>query len=151
MIPTTAEALIGNFMALIEPPPPEAAGDFTAGKIGVIGMISLLAAQEMEKGAAVRVAENHAMRTLFAEAAEGGWATDQTARLKALARGEDDDLTITALDRGNAELRTALIALQASVEDAAGAASLARQKRIARLLREAAQARRLDLPPMPAS
>jgi hypothetical protein len=151
MIPTTAEALIGNFMTLIEPPPPEAAGDFTAGKIGVIGMISLLAAQEMERGAAVRVTENRAMRTLFAEAAEGGWAQAQTERLKALARGEDDDLTITALDRGNAELRTALIALQSAVEDAAGAASLARQKRIARLLREAAQARRLDLPPMPAS
>ncbi len=98
----------------------------------------------------MRVTENRAMRTLFAEAAEGGWAPDQTERLKALARGEDDDLTITALDRGNAELRIALIALQSAVEDAVGAASLARQKRIARLLREVAQARRLDLPPMPA-
>jgi len=150
MTPTISEALVGNFMTLIKPPPADSAGEFMAGKIAVTGMISLLAAQEAERGAAVRVAENRAMRTLFAEAAEGRWAPGETIRLRDLARGEDLTITITGLDRGNAELRNALIALQAAVEDAPGAASLARQKRIARLLREAADARRLDLPPMPA-
>lgn len=150
MIPTPAEVLIGNFMALIEPPPPDSAGEFMAGKVGVIGMISLLAAQEMEKGAAVRVAENRAIRALFAEAADGGWVPAQAARLKELARGDDHDLTLTALDRANAELRKVLIALQSAVEAQPGAASLARQKRIMRMMREAAEARRLDLPPLPA-
>jgi len=150
MTPTAPELLIGNFMTLIEPSPPESAGEFMAGKIGVTGMISLLLAQEMEKGAAVRVAENRAIRGLLAEAAEGGWAPAQTAALNTLARGEDGDLTLTALDRDNAALRTALIALQAAVEEAANAAGKAREKRIVRLLRENADARRLDLPPMPA-
>ena len=80
MIPTPAEVLIGNFIALIEPPPPDSAGEFMAGKVGVIGMISLLAAQEMEKGAAVRVAENRAIRALFAESADGGWVPAASGR-----------------------------------------------------------------------
>lgn len=150
MTPTISEALVGNFMTLMEPPPPESAGEFMAGKIGVVGLISFLAAEEAEKGAAVRFAENRAMRTLFSEAAAGGWTPALTARLKELARGEDQDLTISGLDRANAELRHALIALQTAVEAAPGAASLARQRRIVRLLREGADARRLDLPPMPA-
>jgi hypothetical protein len=150
MTPTISEALVGNFMTLMEPPPPESAGEFMAGKIGVTGMIALLAAQEAEKGAAVRVTENRAMRALFAEADAGVWAPALADRLKALARGDDPDLTITGLDRNNAELRVALIALHTAVEESPGGASLARQKRILRLLRESADARRLDLPPMPA-
>ena len=150
MIPTASEVLIGNFMTLIEPPPPESMGEFMAGKVGVVGMISLLMAQEAEKGAAVRVAENRAIRNLFQEAAQGGWVGALTVRLRELARGEDTDLTLSALDRSNAELRTALIALQSAVEATPGAAALARERRIMRLLREAADARRLDLPPMPA-
>ena len=106
MTPTLPEALLGNFMTLIEPPPLESAGEFMAGKIGVIGMISLLAAQEAEKGAAVRVAENKALRALFAEAARNGWAPAQADRLKALSQGEDGDLTLTGLDRGNASFAT---------------------------------------------
>ena len=150
MTPNPSELLVGNFMTLIEPPPPESAGEFMAGKIGVTGMISLLMAQEIEKGAAVRVAENRTMRALFAEAADGGWAPALTGRLQTLARGEDADLTLTALDRANADLRIALIALQTAVEETAGPSARAREKQIARLLREAADARRLDLPPMPA-
>ena len=155
MTPTASELLIGNFMTLIEPPPPESAGEFMAGKIAVTGMISLLLAQEMEKGVSVRAAENRALRALFVEAAEGGWAPALTDGLKSLARGEDQDLTLSALDRANAALRTALIALQTAVEEASGgagpsAAGRAREKRIARLLRESADARRLDLPPLPA-
>lgn len=150
MIPTAAEVLLGNFMTLIEPSPPESAGEFMAGKIGVVGMISLLAAQEAEKGAAVRVAENRAMRTLFAEAAAVDWAPSLKDRLRTLAGGEDLDLSITALDRANAVLRLALIDLHAAVENTPGDAARAQEKRIVRLLREAADARRLDLPPMPA-
>jgi hypothetical protein len=150
MTPTAPELLVGNFMTLIEPPPPESAGEFMAGKIGVTGMISLLLAQEIEKGAAVRVAENRAMRALFARAAADDWASGLTGRLKGLSGGEDTDLTFTALDRANAELRIALIALQTAVEETASPPARAQEKQIARLLHEAADARRLDLPPMPA-
>jgi hypothetical protein len=150
MTPNAPELLIGNFMTLIEPPPPEAMGEFMAGKIGVIGMISLLLAQEMEKGCAVRVAENRAMRALFQDAADDGWAVNLGDRLRSLASEEDLDLTLSALDRANAELRLALIDLQIAVEDTLGEAARAQEKRIVALLRESADARRLDLPPMPA-
>jgi hypothetical protein len=150
MTPTISEMLVGNFMTLIEPSPVESAGEFMAGKIGVVGMISFIAAQEADKGAAIRVAENRAMRVLFTEAVQGDWIPDQNPRLRELARGLDTDITLTALDRVNAELRAALISLQAAVEEIPDVAALPRQKRIMRLLHDAADARRLDLPPMPA-
>jgi hypothetical protein len=150
MTPTAPELLIGNFMTLIEPPPPESAGEFMAGKIAVTGMIALLLAQEMETGAAVRVAENRALRALFAEAVAEGWAPGQSPQLQTLAEGEDRELTLTTLDRANAALRAALIGLHAVVEDAPGEPGREREKRIIRLLRHSADARRLDLPPMAA-
>jgi hypothetical protein len=150
MIPTVPELLIGNFTSLLDPPPPEAMGEFLAGKLAVIAMISFLLAEEAERGAAMRVAENRAIRTLFAEAAHSAWTPDLSGRLEELARGEDSDLVLTALDRTNAELRTALIALHAAVEESIGPAARQREQRILRLLREAAAARLLELPPMPA-
>jgi hypothetical protein len=143
VIPTAPEILLGTFRALMEPPPPEAMGAFETGKIGVIAMISFLVAQEAERGVAMRVAENRTIRALFAEAAEGGWSPALTGRLAALARGEDTDLTITALDRNNAELAAALIALHMAVE---AAQDPARERRILRLLRDGAAARLLELP-----
>jgi hypothetical protein len=91
--PTTAELLAGNMKALASPPPPEASGDFAGGMVGVTAMISVLAAQEAERGAAVRVAENAAIRALLTRAGRGEAAT-----------ADDGDLSITALDAANATL-----------------------------------------------
>ena len=52
MTPTVPELLLGNFLCLSEPPPPESSGDFLQARIGVTGMISLLCAQEAERGTA---------------------------------------------------------------------------------------------------
>lgn len=139
MTPTVAELLLGNMVAFSEPPPPEAMGEFMASRIGIVGMISMLAAQEADRGAAVRIWENGAIRALLARAAPTyGPAPDVP----------DGEATIAALDAVNAGLRRALIALHEAVE-AARDRDLDRE--ILDLYVEMAHARRLDLPPFPVS
>lgn len=150
MNPSASELLIGNLVTLSEPSPPESTGDFLGGKIGVVGLISFLCAQEAEKGAAVRVAENRSIRTLFRDAVREGWAPKVGGAMAALASGVDEDLTLTGLDLANAELRRVLIALHEAVEADVDPAARARERRIAKLLLDHAQARSLVLPGQPA-
>lgn len=143
MTPTVPELLQGNFIALIEPPPPESSGDFLQSRVAVTGMISLLCAQEAERGIAARVWENGAIRALLSDAAPTYGAAFAEA-----ANGEDTDLSLAAMDAANAALRRALIALHIAVETARDAAL---DTVIRRLYVQMAEARRLDLPPLPAS
>ncbi len=147
MTPNLPELLMGNLVAISTPPPPESAGEFAGGRIGVIGMISFMAAQEAETGVAVRVAENRAIRTLFADAVREGWA-GAGQDLKALSQTVDDDLTLSGVDAANAALRRALIPLHAAVEDTTGSEARRREARILQLLREGAESRALSLPGM---
>lgn len=74
----------------------------------VTGVLNLLAAQEANRAAAVRVADNEAMRALIGEA-----ATDYP---DVILPDVAADLTLTALDTEGAALRTAIIALHTAVE-----------------------------------
>ena len=143
MTPTVPELLMGNFLAMMDPPPAESAGDFMQARIGVTGMISMLCAQEAERGIEARAWENKAIRDLLAASA-GRYGE----RFAEAAAGVDTDLSLAAMDRANAALRTALIDLHIAVEDALDG-SLDTQIRA--LYVKMADARRLDLPPMPAS
>ncbi|ATC32252.1 hypothetical protein CA606_07750 [Caulobacter vibrioides] len=139
MTPSVSDILVGNFLCMAEPGPPEQQGEFMAGKVGVVALLSLLAAQEAERGAAARVTENAAIREVLAEAAadyglERNWPTDPA------------ELTIGGLDRVNAALRLALIGLHEAVEVRGDEA---RHARILRLYAQMAELRRLDLPPLP--
>ena len=142
MTPTVPELLRGNFLSLMEPPPPESMGDVLQGRIAVTGMIAMLSAQEAERGIEARTWENGAIRAVLAGAA----ATDG-ARFAEAAAGEDRDLSLSAMDRSNAALRRALIDLHIAAEQArdAGLDTAIRQ-----LYVKMADARRLDLPPLPA-
>ena len=138
MTPTVPQLLMGNMIALSNPPPPEAMGDFMAGRVAVTGMIGLLCAQEAEKGIEARVWENLAIRELLSAA-----AIRYGADYAAAAWAEEGDLTLTALDRENAALRTALIALHKAAEVSRDTAL---HHDILRLYVQMADARRLDLP-----
>lgn len=142
MTPTVPELLLGNFLCLMDPPPPESSGDFLQSRIGVTGMISLLCAQEAERGIAARVWENGAIRALLIRSAPAYGAGFAEA-----AVGEDTDLSLAAMDRANADLRRALIDLHIAVETARDAAL---DNEIRGLYVQMADARRLDLPPLPA-
>jgi len=140
MTPSLPDILVGNFLCLADPGPPEQQGEFMAGKVGLVALLSLLAAQETERGAAARVAENAAIRATL-DAAAGAY------RLDVAGLPSTEDLTFTALDHVNAALRKALIGLHEAVE---ARGDIVRHHAILRLYAQMAEWRRLDLPPLPA-
>lgn len=142
MTPTVPELLLGNFICLMAPPPPESSGDFLQARIAVTGMISMLCAQEAERGIEARVWENRALREVLA-----GAAGVYGQRFAEAAKGEDNDLSLAALDRTNAALRKALIDLHIAVEQARDAGL---DTALRALYVRMADARRLDMPPLPA-
>jgi hypothetical protein len=111
------------------PLPPEAGGDYLAGRVGLLAMLAGLAAQEAERGLAARVWENGAIRALLAEA--GGPPVEA-----------DEGLTWSALDAANARLRRVLIAVHEGAEER-GDRTL--QAEILELYQQMAAARRLVL------
>ncbi|WP_299010988.1 hypothetical protein [uncultured Caulobacter sp.] len=137
MTPSLPDILVGNFMCMIDPPPPEQQGEFMAGKVAVVALLSLLAAQEAERGIAARTTENAAIRAALDEAASD-YAVEALAGT--------DDLSLGALDAANARLRQALIRLHEAVEESG---DTARHHAILRLYTTMADLRRLDMPPLP--
>lgn len=137
MTPTTNELLVGNFMALAVPPPPESMGEFLSGRVSVVGLISLLAAQEAENGVATRVWENGAISAILAKV---GMVVPKAA--------DPADLSIAALDAHNAALRLLLIEAHI-VAEVAGNSALDRD--ILTLYQAMADRRMLVLPPLPGS
>ena len=135
MTPTTNELLVGNFMAFAVPPPPESMGEFLSGRVSVVGLISLLAAQEAETGVAVRVWENGAITELLARAG----ATVPSA-------ADPSDLSIAALDTHNAQLRLLLISAHTAAEIEG---NLALDREILALYQTMADRRMLVLPALP--
>jgi len=133
MTPSLPDVMMGHVAALGAPMPPEASGDYLAGRLGLVAMMSILAAQEAERGIDTRVWENGAIRALLARAAS---PTDCSPAA---------DLTWSALDRENAELRRALIAVHVAAEEAADAAL---DRDILQLYKEMSERRRLELPPI---
>lgn len=114
------------------------------GTATLTGVLLLMVAQEFDRAADIRVKENRAMRTLFAHAADGVEAP-LAARLRAGAEGRDADLSVAVLDRVNGELKRLLIELHAHAEQTG---DVALERRILRLLSEAATARQVFLPAM---
>ncbi|USQ97833.1 hypothetical protein [Caulobacter sp. RL271] len=140
MTPSLPDILVGNFMCMADPGPPEQQGEFMAGKVGLVALLSLLAAQEAEHGVAARVEENALIRaTLDAAAADYG--------LEVADLPSTGALTIAALDLVNAALRRALIGLHEAVE---ARGDTTRHHAILRLYAKMADLRRLELPPLPA-
>jgi len=116
---------MGLTISLTAPAPPEAGGDYAAGRVGLVAMLLVLASQEAERGPAARIWENAAIAEVLGDVTpppESSWS---------------------ALDARNAELRRALIALHISAEER-GDEGL--QRRILALYEAMAHARRLELP-----
>ena len=108
------------------------------------GLLLLMVAQEFSRAAAIRKAENDAMRALFAEVA-GRAGSALLPALEEAARGSDADLSVPALDAANARLKALLIALHVHAE-----ASLDTEldHRIVRMMQDWARLRLVVLPAM---
>ena len=126
MTPALPDVLRGLVGSLTMAPPPESAGEFMAGKIGLVAMLLMLSAQEAEKGLAVRVWENAAMRERLGETFKG-----------------PPDFRLSKLDAENADLRRRVTAAHEAAETRG---DIAADHAFLELYKAMADARHLDLP-----
>lgn len=138
MTPTAPELLAGCAAALAAVPNAEDAGLFMATRLRTVATINVLVAQECATGAAVRVWENAALRSLLGEAAARYGEAYADA-----GSADDGDLSLGALDSANARLRRLLIHLHEAVE---AASDHKLDRMILALYRQMAQRRELKLP-----
>jgi hypothetical protein len=140
--PDVAVALGKIGQALLVQIGPEIKEDYAQRSALVATMLLQCAAEEWDRAAARRVEENQALRELFRRAA----VEDEELKeeLAEAARGSDEDLRISALDRANDELRALLIELQVYAE-AHGATEL--EDVIWRELRRSTERRALSVSP----
>ena len=141
MTPTLPEILRGEAIAMSTPLPPEAGGDYAAGRAGMLASLAMLASQEAERGPAARVWENGAIRAMLGKAA-GVYDAGLGGVLAKAGAETDSDFSWSGLDTANAALRRLLIALHIAVETARDAGM---DRAIIALYGEMAHARRLDL------
>ena len=140
MTPTVPELLNGCMLTLMTPPRAEDAGLFSAARLRLIALVNKLVALESADGAAVRVWENAALRTLIAEAgSRHGVLPGDTVE------AADGDYSLVVLDAANAKLRRLLIRLHEAAEEA-GDTEL--DRRILKLYCEMARRRELHLAPV---
>lgn len=125
---------------------PNLPSHYTQGAAQLAALMAILSAQEYDRAAEIRAAENREMRALFAELAPGVSDAALRAKLEAAAKGADTSLRISALDQNNYGLRELLIALHEHVEAQNGDAARATETRIWTLLKNLAERRQLYLP-----
>ncbi len=109
----------------------------------VVAGLMLMAAQEYDRAADIRVAENADMRALFGELAPqmSGWAC--AAIWRRLPATHDASLRVSALNASNETLRRLLIRLHAQMDETG-----ADTRRIWDVLKAMAARRTLTLPGM---
>jgi len=144
MKPTPELVLNQSFAKVAMEMGPALPAGYGQGSATLTGVLLLMVGQEFNRGAAVRLKENQAMRALFGECSAKYSGKLGVALKEAAAQG-DPDITVAALDVSNAALKTTLIALQTAAE---AAGDVALERRILGLLKEWADARMVYLPAM---
>ena len=119
---------------------------FAQGSTSLLGILMLLAAQEYERGADIRARENADMRALFKELSPHVADKKLKAQLEEAAASSDASLLISTLDNNNVHLRRLLIAVHIYLEEQAGDAARAGERRIWDVLGASAERRFLKPP-----
>jgi hypothetical protein len=146
MIPEVDQILgisAGQLMAGVIPLLPDS---YSQGSTAVVSFLMLFAAQEYERGAEIRAADNADMRGVFAALAPLVGDAELKRKLDEAADALDVSLRISALNKSNAQLRALLIELQAHLEMQDGRAARDGETCIWDILKASA-ARRLIKPP----
>jgi hypothetical protein len=115
--------------------------------VSVMGLVLTSVAEEFERAAERRVAENRELRRIFAAAEEVVASGALREKLACAARGEDTSLSVSELERGNADLRSLLIELHAHVEELDSEQSRKIEQEIWRELVASTERRRLAIGP----
>jgi hypothetical protein len=108
---------------------------------GLLGAVR----EEFDRAAARRVAENEALRALFARAADVVTDRALADRLRAAGASRDESLLVPALDESNRALRGLLIDLHAHVERLDSPAARELEAAIWRELAASTERRKLSL------
>lgn len=141
------DVVLGGFLGtLLTEIAPQLGGEYSLGSVGIIAMTIGMAAQEFDRAADIRIAENREMRALFAEAATLVEDSGLRARLSAAAASSDTSFRVSALNAANDALATLLIELQAAVEESHAAWAAAFEAKIWNYLVAAAERRKVVLP-----
>jgi hypothetical protein len=145
MKPDGAEMLGQIAQTLLGDVAPKVQGEYEQRSVAILGM--LLGAIEWDRGAARRVEENAALRSLFAEASPVVRDSGLRARLEQAAAGSDPDLSLRALARANEALRALLIELHSALESEQGSEAGRLVDRVWSELRASTERRRLSIAP----
>jgi hypothetical protein len=133
---TSAMQLIGAIAPLLP-------ASYSQSSASLLGFMMMFCAQEYDRAADIRAAENTDIRALFADIADTVKDHALRTRLQAASNIEDPSLRISVLDAANHELRRLLIEAQAHVETL-GARDT--ENKIWTVLRAAADRRVLKIP-----
>ena len=117
---------------------------YAQGAAALTSFMLILSAEEYDRAADIRVADNADMRALFAELAPRIGDAALKQKLEAAAASRDPSLKISALDEANYDLRRLLIALHTHVETLKDSRDA--ERRIWGLLTASAQRRILKMP-----
>jgi hypothetical protein len=94
-----------------------AIGDaYVRSNLEVAAALLLVAAEDYDRAAEMRVEENRALRALFADRGPGVEEAALRARLLAVAQTVDANVRVSDLERSNAELRALVIELHAHAD-----------------------------------
>ena len=146
MKPDVPVVMRGLFCTMLMEIAPNLTAEYSAGSIGIMSMMIFMTAEEYDRAAEIRAAENAEMRALFAEAA--GLIEDAAlkAKLAEAAKGRDASLRISALDAENSALAALLIELQVHVEESTASWAAGLEAHIWDYIVTAADRRKLPFP-----
>lgn len=143
MKPEVDQILNTSAMQLISSVAPLLPASYSQSAASLLGFMMMLSAQEYDRAADVRAAENADFRALFSDIADVVKDHALKTKLEAASNTEDKSLKISALDAANHELRKLLIEAQTHIE-MLGAAEA--ERKIWKVLRAAADRRVLKMP-----
>jgi hypothetical protein len=146
MNPEADQVLNTSAMQLLAQILPQLPAGYAQGTTSLIAVLAMMAAQEYERGADIRAAENADMRTLFRNLAPLVEDAGLKSNLTNVAEANDTSLAISALDASNHELRRMLIELQMHVEALPGADAREAEHTIWVVLKASAARRLVRLP-----
>jgi hypothetical protein len=127
---------------------PSIADAYVRSNLEVAAALLIVAAEDYDRAAHVRVEENRAIRTMFRDVAPGVSDPALRDRLVAAANGGDESLRITDLDRSNGELRSLLIELHAHADGRSDAWAEATRRTIWHELARGAERRAIGFYPL---
>ena len=123
---------------------PDVAPAARAGQLGLSALLLGLAAEMWDGAADILVRENAALRDLLADGAALSADGARRRWLSELSGGRDESLRVSDLERANAELKVALIALHAELERRDDAPARELEARLWRELAAATERRKLS-------